>query len=293
MLSEVLLSLALLAVNPAGYVVDSLPTSDPARMLVLRSDRTWSLEPCDSASIEDSRIAVLLEGKFCCPLQVRVCTPFGAIDALQHSGVDLAARAGKPVSAAFDGVVTLSTDTDPGYGGLVRIQHPGGLETLYANVRSRCVKEGDAVRAGDKIAEADSLDGAGPHLHFELRYDGLAIDPARVIDFPAGFLKLPFCILERGHLSDASRHQSASVGEQREIYLAQVARVDEQKRLAEEEKQRLARLEAAARKYHTIRSGDTLSRIAARYHTSVRALCRLNGISESTTLRVGRTLRVK
>lgn len=283
-----------LAAAPATYVVDSLPTSDPARMLVLRSDRSWALEPRDSAAFQaDPRLAVLFEGKFCCPLQARIFTPFGEIDGLQHSGVDLATKVGKAVSAAFDGVVTLSAGDHPAYGGVVRIQHAGGLETLYSNVRARCVKEGDSVYAGDRIAEADSLSEAGPHLHFELRYDGLAIDPARVIDFPAGLLKAPFCILDRSHLREASRHHSASTGEQREIYLAQVARIAEQKRLAEEERQRLARMEAAARKYHTIRSGDTLSRIAAKYHTSVRAICKLNGISETTTLRIGRSLRVK
>lgn len=293
MLFSLLVSV-LLAASPATYVVDSLATSDPARMLVLRSDRSWALEPRDSAGFDsDTRLAILFEGKFCCPLQARVFTPFGEIDGLQHTGVDVATKAGRPVSAAFDGIVTLSSDNHPAYGGVIRIQHPAGLETLYANVRALRFSEGAEVHAGDVIAEADSLSGAGPHLHFELRYDGLALDPARVFDFPAGLLKVPFCIIDRSHLAPVAQHHSASVGEQREIYLAQVARIAEQERLAEEERQRLARMEAAARKYHTVRSGETLSRIAAKYHTSVRALCRLNGINEKTTLRVGRSLRVK
>ncbi|MCQ2151074.1 MAG: LysM peptidoglycan-binding domain-containing protein [Bacteroidales bacterium] len=49
----------------------------------------------------------------------------------------------------------------------------------------------------------------------------------------------------------------------------------------------------AAAKYHKIRSGDTLSGLAVKYHTTVKAICKLNGITAKTTLRPGRTLRVK
>ena len=50
---------------------------------------------------------------------------------------------------------------------------------------------------------------------------------------------------------------------------------------------------AAAMKYHTVRKGDTLSKIAVQYHTSVNTLCRLNGIKQTTTLQIGRKLRVR
>lgn len=294
MLFSALLAALCLSVAPAGYIVDSIATSDPARMLVLRSDRSWALEPCDSAAAKgDSRIAVLLEGNFCAPLKAAVFTPFGEVGGMQHSGVDLLVEAGTPVVAAFDGIVTLSRADHSGYGQVVGIRHADGLETLYSNVRARCVEAGASVRAGEQIAEADSLDGAGPHLHFELRYGDIALDPARVIDFPSGTLRAPFCILDTERLVAASRVVSASPGEQREIFLAQQERIAEQKRLAAEEAARLARLEAAAKKYHTIRSGDTLSRIAAKYHTTVRTLCRLNGIKETTTLHIGRKIRVK
>lgn len=289
-----LIAAFLLAAAPAGYVVDSISTSDPARLLVLRSDRSWSLEPRDSASVtEDSRLALLFEGAFRCPLQVPVFTPYGEVGGLHHSGVDLCAAAGTPVYAAFDGVVTLSQADHSGYGGVVRILHAGGLESIYSNVRARVHKAGDSVRAGDRIAEVDALEGAAPHLHFELRYGDVAIDPARAIDFPAGTLRGPFCILDRQRLGAAAYCSPASTGEQREIYQAQLTRIEEQKRQAAEEAARLARLAESAKKYHAVRSGDTLSRIAAKYHTSVRSLCRLNGIKETTTLSIGRRLRVK
>ena len=73
---------------------------------------------------------------------------------------------------------------------------------------------------------------------------------------------------------------------------------DEKDRIEAEEK---AKKEAAAReaaalaaiKYHTVRKGDTLSGIAVKYHTSVKTLCRLNGIKETKTLQIGQKIRVK
>ena len=78
----------------------------------------------------------------------------------------------------------------------------------------------------------------------------------------------------------------------------EIFRTDEEDRLLAEEqakKEAAARAaaEAAAMRYHTVRSGDTLSAIARKYKTSVRELCRLNGIKETTVLQVGRRLRVR
>ena len=73
---------------------------------------------------------------------------------------------------------------------------------------------------------------------------------------------------------------------------------DEKARIEAEEKakklaQERERAAQAAIKYHTVRSGDTLSKIAVKYHTTVRNICRLNGIKETTTLQIGRKLRVR
>jgi murein DD-endopeptidase MepM/ murein hydrolase activator NlpD len=264
-------------------------------MLLIRSDRSWGIEPCDSVSFpaRSGRVAVLFDESSFCPVKGSVFTPFGPAGELQHSGVDIAVAKGTPVRAAFDGIVSFSTDDNSAYGSVIRIAHRDGIETVYSNLSGRSVQEGDKVHAGDVIARTDSLDGAGPHLHFELRFRDLAIDPARAFDFPSGQLRSPLYIMDFSHLPEAASCSSASVGEQREIYQLQLARIAEQKRIAQEEAARLARLEAAARKYHTVRSGDTLSRIAAKYHTSVKSICRLNGIKETTTLSIGRKLRVK
>ena len=72
--------------------------------------------------------------------------------------------------------------------------------------------------------------------------------------------------------------------EEEEIY-----KTEEEERA---EAERIAK-EMAAAKYHTIQSGDTLLGLAAKYHTSVSAICKLNGITPSTTLRIGKKLRVK
>ena len=65
-----------------------------------------------------------------------------------------------------------------GYGWVIYIRHAGGLETRYAHNHKNLVKEGSIVRAGDIIAEVGNTGrSSGPHLHFELRINGTAVDP--------------------------------------------------------------------------------------------------------------------
>jgi murein DD-endopeptidase MepM/ murein hydrolase activator NlpD len=95
----------------------------------------------------------------------------------------------------------------------------------------------------------------GSHLHFECRYLGEPIDPKSIIDFNAGDL-----------VSDSKTITAADFE-----YLKEVRAV----------------------KYHKIRSGDTLSALARKYGTSVSVLCKLNGMSKNTVLRVGRSIRYR
>lgn len=98
-----------------------------------------------------------------------------------HRGVDIAAAAGSPIQAVRAGTVTFAGDRG-GYGNVVVVDHGGGLETRYAHCESVDVQVGDAVRAGAPIATVGSTGrSTGPHLHFEVRQDGQAVDPNQVL----------------------------------------------------------------------------------------------------------------
>lgn len=97
-----------------------------------------------------------------------------------HSGTDIAAPAGSPILAAASGTVTIANALDSwggGYGYYVRIDHGGGLETLYAHCSSICVTAGQQVEAGQVIAYVGQTGRAtGNHLHFEVYQDGQRAD---------------------------------------------------------------------------------------------------------------------
>lgn len=96
-----------------------------------------------------------------------------------HTGIDLAVPSGTPIYAAEAGVVILSQYSS-GYGNCIIIDHGNGLWTLYAHIRNGglLVSEGDTVDRGDLIAEVGSTgNSTGPHLHFEVRKNEVAVNP--------------------------------------------------------------------------------------------------------------------
>jgi murein DD-endopeptidase MepM/ murein hydrolase activator NlpD len=106
--------------------------------------------------------------------------PFTGQAAL-HTGLDFPAEVGTPVMAAAGGVVILS-EFHGQYGNVVELEHGNGLITRYAHNSKVLVKIGDIVRRGQTIAEVGSTGrSTGPHLHFEVRIDGVANDPAKFL----------------------------------------------------------------------------------------------------------------
>ena len=101
-----------------------------------------------------------------------------------HTGTDIACAEGTPILAAADGVVTVANGLDSwggSYGYYIKINHGGGLETLYAHCSSICVTTGQQVQAGQVIGYVGHTGRVtGNHLHFETRFSGSRINP---IDF--------------------------------------------------------------------------------------------------------------
>lgn len=97
-----------------------------------------------------------------------------------HKGVDYAAAAGTPIQAVADGMVA-QAGWAGGYGQMVRLSHPGGIETGYAHMSHIAVSPGARVRQGQTIGYVGTTGlSTGPHLHFEIYRQGRAVDPAEV-----------------------------------------------------------------------------------------------------------------
>jgi murein DD-endopeptidase MepM/ murein hydrolase activator NlpD len=164
------------------------------------------------------------------------------------------------VVAAFPGKIRIIDYDHRGYGHYVVIRHDNGLETVYAHLSRVLVTHDQTVTGGELIALGGNTGrSTGSHLHFEIRFLGNALNPARLIDFNTGS---PF-------LAEYVITKRNSFYYQKEVKAM------------------------AAAKYYKVRSGDTLSHIARRNGTSVNALCRLNKISPNKVLRIGQSIRVR
>ncbi len=98
-----------------------------------------------------------------------------------HKGIDFVAEIGEPIKAAAGGVVVYSA-RHPEYGNMVSVDHGNDLVSRYAHASKRLVKVGQVVKQGEKIAEVGSTGrSTGPHLHFEVRHKGRALNPSRFL----------------------------------------------------------------------------------------------------------------
>ncbi|MDO5602858.1 MAG: M23 family metallopeptidase [Oscillospiraceae bacterium] len=98
-----------------------------------------------------------------------------------HTGMDMAAPLGTPVSAALPGIVVKS-GYDAVRGNYLFIRHGGGVVTQYSHLQYRFARQGERVRRGEIVATVGSTGMAtGPHLHFELKLDGKYVDPSAAV----------------------------------------------------------------------------------------------------------------
>lgn len=202
--------------------------------------------------------------RYCYPTKSqRVTSRFGIRGSRFHYGIDLGIHYGDTIRATFDGKIRIVGYDRRGYGRYVVIRHDNGLETLSGHMSRTLVKENDIIRAGEPIGLGGNTGrSTGPHLHYEMRFLGNAFNPTKIIDFESMQVKAD----DNGSyiltLSDTYSH-----------------------------KKQLDELSRAA--YHRVRSGETLSHIARRYGTSVRTLCRLNRIKETSIIRIGQRIRYR
>jgi murein DD-endopeptidase MepM/ murein hydrolase activator NlpD len=98
-----------------------------------------------------------------------------------HEGIDIVAPKGTPIKAPADGIVTFS-GVDPSLGNMLVLDHGYGVITRYGHLNSALVREGQRVKRGDTIATVGSTGrSTGPHLHYEIRINDVAINPLKLL----------------------------------------------------------------------------------------------------------------
>ncbi|MGQ9621958.1 MAG: LysM peptidoglycan-binding domain-containing protein [Candidatus Caldatribacteriaceae bacterium] len=118
---------------------------------------------------------------FIWPLSGRISSYFGRRGRGFHYGIDIVAPSGTIIRAAQDGVVSFSGWMN-GYGRVVIVTHPSGVQTVYAHNSVNLVREGQRIRQGDPVARVGSTGNAtSPHLHFEIRQGGRPVDPLQFL----------------------------------------------------------------------------------------------------------------
>ena len=191
----------------------------------------------------------------------KITSPFGPRWRRMHNGLDLKVNIGDTIVAAFDGKVRIVKYERRGYGKYVVIRHDNGLETVYGHLSKQLVEENQLVKAGEVIGLGGNTGrSTGSHLHFETRFLGIAINPIYMFDFPKKDIVADTYTFRRTQGSKRAGSHDTQVAD-------------------------------GTIRYHKVKSGDTLSRIAKLRGVSVSTLCKLNRIKPTTTLRIGQVLR--
>ena len=184
------------AKRAARHVLEPIGEAASAETVATIDERA-AVETITSAGGEDIRVldalqdstfaAVTVSQEAVMPVQGKVTSGFGyRIHPITgnrsfHTGVDLAAPEGTPIAAAYGGTVQ-ETGYTSGRGNYIQLSHGDNLQTMYCHLSDIRVQEGDAVEAGGTIGLVGTTGmSTGPHLHFELRVDGVRCDPVYVL----------------------------------------------------------------------------------------------------------------
>lgn len=179
---------------------------------------------------------------------------FGWRDGRMHKGIDINLNRGDAVVAAFDGMVRIA-QSKGAFGNVVIIRHYNGLETVYAHLSKIKVKKGQIIKGGQLIGLGGNTGrSSGPHLHFEVRFKGQALNPSNIICFKENKILHDSLVIKKTRYGICAYPSNA--------------------------------------KLHTIEKGDSWYEVAKRYGLTMKELCALNGTDRRYYLKVGQKLRV-
>lgn len=219
-------------INPNPYPIEMID-SDSILEIGLISDTSKFSMPCSNAP---------------------VTSKYGWRDGRMHQGIDLGVDYSLPVYSTFDGVVRYAKFFQ-GYGRLVIVRHYNGLETYYAHLSRIIVKPGQFIKAGETIGRAgNSGKSSGTHLHYEIRYKGVPLNPAHLVSFKENKLSNDKIILKKIKRNFFVYSENAII--------------------------------------YSVQSGDFLYKIAKEYGITVQQLCDMNDLSKNTRLKVGQLIKI-
>ena len=211
------------------------------------------------------------------PFNGIVSSRYGFRKGRNHNGIDIALNVGDTVKAAWSGKVRYAKFNEGGFGNLVIIRHYNGLESFYAHLSKHlCVPNQDVV-AGEPIGLGGNTGHSfGAHLHFEIRFYDEPINPEAVIDFEKMLCKDQNLLIHKGLFKSSTtptNYNESAITVKKTTTKAVPVR--------------------PVYKYHKVKPGDTLTSIATKNHTTISKICQLNGIKQSSSIQIGRSLRVK
>jgi murein DD-endopeptidase MepM/ murein hydrolase activator NlpD len=188
------------------------------------------------------------------PILGVVTSNYGWREGKLHKGIDIDLRKGDKVKSAFAGKVRLAK-YQGGFGNVVIIMHPNGLETVYAHLSRIKVKKGDVVRSGQIIGLGGNTGhSSGTHLHFEVRYKGHPLNPGAIISFTNNNLHYPSIVIKHKNLSLCAFPANC--------------------------------------KLHKVSKGESWLAIAHKYGLTLKELMALNGIGRRYVLKAGQEVRI-
>ena len=304
----------------AVAMADTIATSDPDIKIILEQNNTWryynpiletkyakaeifnnhwitnavfsyhEVEISDLPNIIELDIVENLSD-FKAPTFGRVSSKYGPRGRRNHNGIDIPLKTGEPIYAMFDGKIRYAQYNRGGFGNLVIVRHPNGLETWMAHLSKINCKVGDFVKSGQVVGLGGNTGRSrGAHLHFEMRYKDQTFDPEFLVDFTTGELKFKTFALEKKYFNINSRASELLYDDEYDDTLPEkiLASDDNSEILKTAEK-----MLTPEPIYYVVRKGDVMGRIAAKYGTSISHICKQNKLRSPSKIYPGQRLQIR
>lgn len=256
--------------------IDLIDDIEPEPDIYTEGWNSKRVNPFKESEVPNSKVIDVTGYHMPCPGQVTSNYGYRAKFGRMHKGIDLAIRSNDTIRAAFDGKVRLTNYEGKGYGNYVILRHPNGLETVYGHLNKFLVKPDQVVKAGQPIALGGSTGrSTGPHLHFETRYMGYAINPSAIFDFKNQTTHTDTYAFSKSTYTQARNYAPKT----------NLARNDS--------KENVYKSGAQNPGTYTVKKGDTLSSIARSYGMSATRLRKINGLEQADKIRAGQVLKLK